>query len=121
MREKYKSDSDHWDDGEFVSADTKEFQLASVREFMKCNGYELVYTDSSVFFRYNEWLHKSTDPYVKTVMLDPKSRRTVSFAKGVSLHNRYKHPSKYVSRAKLYRKKNEILVHCHKVIFVRKF
>lgn len=80
--------------------DTTEVQMNSLRQFMRAEGYVLVYTDGAVFFR------------------DELTGATMGFANAVRFHNKTKSPFKLVQAVKLQKSGNRVVVQSHKVSYI---
>lgn len=79
--------------------DTTEVQMNSLRQFMRAEGYVLVYTDGAVFFR-------------------DLCGAAMGFANAVRFHNKTKSPFKLVEKVKLQKSGNRIIVQHHKVRYI---
>lgn len=88
-------------DGIFLPyADTKELQLYSLRYYMRTQGYYIVYSDSSVFFRLKDDATKEEFDL---------SQRQISFENAVRMHNCCDPEDSVVYTAKLQCKGNEVI------------
>lgn len=88
-------------DGIFLPyADTKELQLYSLRYYMRTQGYYIVYSDSSVFFRLKDDATKEEFDL---------SQRHISFENAVRMHNCCDPEDSVVYTAKLQCKGNEVI------------
>lgn len=87
-----------FDDGAVV-ANTRKDQMDSLCTFMGGYDYNIVYSDSSVFFRKGNGC-------------------VMSFAKAVRFHNRVNSPVKLVKKVKIQRVNNRLVVQSHKVEYI---
>ena len=113
-----------YDDGHLV-LNTTEDQIASLRSYMSMRGYNLVYTDSSVFFRLKDPLARTPCNQVSFRTAVVMHNKAVPFAahdsKGeLRFYDTPKHMAAFrkVKKVKLQVTGNRIIVQSHKVTLV---